>query len=155
MSCTHHYIEHLVYQYASAIDRGDFDTLGALFSQGSIIYMPGSWQIKGAKNVVNHFSKTVKIYPETGTPCTMHQVTNIDVVIDDSGKRATANAVFVVHQAVPDEPIKLICTGRYFDRFNFDGTHWYFSERRVMPEYFGDLSQHIYEEQDLSVLKSV
>lgn len=146
MTCEYRKIEHLIYQYAEAIDRGDFSILAALFKKGSISYMPSNFTVKGGASMEKHFNDTVIIYADTGTPCTMHQITNVDVSIEDSGRRASANSVFVVYQILPDAAMSIICSGRYFDRFVNENGVWHFSERKVLPEYFGDLSQHIKDE---------
>lgn len=142
-------IANLIYLYAHLVDAGDFEALGVLFEKGSIFYMPSTFQVKGGRNVTDHFSRTVKVYPETGTPCTLHQVTNVSIECPEGEGVASSNSVFTVYQFAEGQPMQLICAGRYYDRFILENTTWYFQERSVVPHYFGDLSRHILDSEPL------
>lgn len=136
-------IERLIYQYAAFIDAGDFDAIGGLFASASLVYLPMGHPITGRNKIASHFREHIIVYPETGTPCTMHQVTNVIIDIDEDGQCATANSMYNVWQCLPDEAPLLLSMGKYADRFVRSDGVWQFSERRVSPVYFGDLSRHL------------
>lgn len=143
MTNHYHCIANLIYQYANLVDAGDFEALGALFEKGRIIYMPSGFEVKGGQSMTDHFVRSVRLYPETGTPCTLHQVTNVAVDFADNDRRASASSVFTVYQFAEGQPWQTICAGRYYDQFVFDKDRWNFHERSVEPCYFGDMSRHI------------
>ena len=134
-------IERLVYQYAAYLDAGDFDALGQLLESASLTYLPMGKSLLGGKAIATHYRSTIVVYPDTGTPCTTHQVNNLMVDVD--GDKATSNALFTAWQCLVECPPIMLAMGRYSDRFaRVDGV-WQFSERRVLPQYFGDLSRHL------------
>ena len=136
-------IERLIYQYAAFMDAGDFDAVGGLFDSAALVYLPMGKPITGREKVAKHFRDHIIVFPETGTPCTMHQVSNVIIDIDHSGNFATANAMYNAWQCLPDEPPELLSMGKYADRFARRDGVWHFTERRVSPVYFGDLSRHL------------
>ena len=136
-------IERLIYQYASLIDAGDFDAVGGLFSSASLIYMPLGRPISGRDKISQHFRQQIIIYPETGTPCTLHQVSNLIIDIDSVNQTAVANSIYNAWQCLPDSEPKLLSMGRYGDRFKLIDGVWCFTERKVSPMYFGDLTGHL------------
>lgn len=145
MSCCHKAIESLIYRYGYAMDAGDFSGVGALFSRACLTYLPAGMRLKGANEIDRFLTKFIRIDPETGAPRTLHQITNVLVELDESGEYATASSVFMVFQVNAEGPLKTISMGRYADKFVLDAGVWRFAERKVLPEYFGDLSQHIIE----------
>ena len=77
-----------------------------------------------------------------GRPSTKHVITNVSVVSDGSDV-ATARSYFTVLQATPDLPLQPIIAGSYHDEFaRVDGA-WRFSDRLIIVDLVGDLSQHM------------
>ncbi len=141
-------VEALLYQYACAIDEGDFGAVGALFAHGAIATEDGTVIARGADEVRRLYETTTRIHDD-GTPRTAHITTNVQVSVDEEAGRAEAGSRFVVQQAVPaagDDPglaLQPIIAGRYHDTFVRVDGEWRFAERRMRPELFGDLSRHL------------
>jgi len=139
--CDYQAIKQLVYGYAERIDAGDFDAVAALMSTAKIVFLPSAEVLEGSQQVLAAHRSRVKIYPHTGTPCTTHYVNNLLIRLD--GDEASAQSLFTVTQAVASFPSQTIMTGRYYDRFVKESGIWRFRERKIAPEYFGDLSFHL------------
>jgi 3-phenylpropionate/cinnamic acid dioxygenase small subunit len=139
---SHHAITSLMYRYAECVDAADFDGIGALFARGRLTTrgMPGA--IEGAEAVRDLYRGTNKVHPN-GTLMTRHLTTNVIVDIDEAADRATARSSFVVFQATPKVPLQPIVAGRYRDRFERSGGEWWFAEREMGVEQFGDVSDHV------------
>ena len=133
-------IRHLIFSYARLIDAGNFEGLAALFAQGAIEGPDGSL-IQGSAAVLALYQSTTRIYPDTGTPCTHHVTTNVDIQIE--GSQASARSYFTVYQGLPDFPLQAIICGRYNDRFTRQAGAWQFDRRRMEPTLLGDLSRHL------------
>jgi hypothetical protein len=83
-------------------------------------------------------------YEDNGTPHTKHVTTNLMVNVDEEAGTATARSYFTVLQALPDSlALQPIIAGRYHDRFEKVDGAWRFSERRMLVDLVGDLSQHL------------
>ena len=50
---------------------------------------------------------------------------------------------FTVVQARPDRPPQPVLSGQYHDEFACVAGEWRFADRLILPELFGDLSQHM------------
>ncbi|TFH68812.1 nuclear transport factor 2 family protein [Gammaproteobacteria bacterium LSUCC0057] len=135
-------IEQLIYRYAESIDSGDIDGLARLFERGQVVSLPSGWQVKGYGSLKDFYLKQIIIYPSTGTPCTAHSVTNVIIDLDQSNGTALARSQFVVRQALEGEHEQVVMSGRYSDQFSCDDNGWYFTQRKILPTYFGDLSRH-------------
>lgn len=164
-------IERLVYQYAERIDAGDFAGVGGLFRHGVIVTEDSSVLAGGADEVERLYHRTTRLYEDDGTPHTKHVTTNVIIDLDGSAGRATARSYFTVFQAVTlrsgaeqpigtgaggrrrsdaggasvsaDFPLQAIIAGRYHDSFERIDSAWWFRERKMLPDLFGDLSHHL------------
>lgn len=145
-------IENLIYTYAEHIDAGDLESMSALFAHADFIDSGGKVVSTGAEEFLAIQRKAVRIYPETGTPCTKHVITNVIVEVDEPSNSATARSYFTVFQSTGDLPLQPIIAGRYLDRFECVNGHWRFRQRQTIPELIGDLSKHLLF--DLSVGRS-
>lgn len=145
---SHQHIVNLLHQYAECVDTGDFDALGMLFRFGSIEYPTAGHALRGRDAVAAFHRDTIFVYPDTGTPGTMHTVSNAIIHIDEDTATATVRSSFIVTQQLADFPHQVIATGRYFDHFKQCDEGWVFSVRKITPEYYGDLSKHLKSFQD-------
>ena len=137
-------IEALVYGYAEAIDAGDFAGVAKLFERGEITVDGDTPPVKGSAAVQKLYEHTTRIYPETGTPRTKHQCTNVVVEVDESGGTARARSYYTVLQQTPLLPLQPIIAGRYRDEFSrTENGEWHFTRRHIVVDLVGDVSQHL------------
>ena len=137
-------IEALVHGYAEAIDAGDFAGVAKLFEHGEITVDADVPPVKGSAAVQKLYAHTTRIYPETGTPRTKHQCTNLVVEVDDAAGTATARSYYTVLQQTPSLPLQPIIAGRYRDEFaRSDDGQWHFTRRHIVVDLVGDISQHL------------
>jgi len=137
-------IQNLLNRYSDAVDRGDFEAVGAMFRKADV-YFPGDTEPSVAAES-GGFGKSLhewtRVYPETGNPRTRHLCTNHIIDFDDAS-HARCRSYFVVFQAAEGFPLQAIITGSYLDRLEkVDGT-WHFTERREVVGQTGDLSAHL------------
>ena len=131
-------IEALVYRYAELLDSGDLDGVAALFEHATWRSARANVQGTGA---VRRMYDGVILY-EDGTPRTKHVITNLVIEHEDGTTRASARSYFTVLQQ-KDGTLEPIIAGRYHDRFERIDGGWRFAERIILPDLYGDLSQHM------------
>ena len=137
-------IQNLLHRYSDAVDRGDFDAVGALFRHADV-YFPGDAEpaVKaGTGDFGKHLHEWTRIDPETGNPGTRHLCTNPIIDFDDP-THARCQTYFVVFQAAEGLPLQPIITGSYHDRFEKVEGEWRYTERRETVSQTGDLSAHL------------
>ena len=131
-------IENLLYEYALRIDSGDLEGVAELFRNGRV--ETGQGDGVGYEGVLQMYRATVRMY-EDGTPRTLHQLSNLQIVQD--GDEAECQSCFCVLQALPDFPLQPIITGRYRDRVKRVDGAWEFVSKRITPLHIGDMSRHV------------
>lgn len=136
-------VERLLHTYAERIDAGDFAGVGELFTNGRIATGDGTLVAEGAAAVEALYVATTRRYEDDGTPHTKHVTTNVIVDAARGGTTATARSYFTVLQGLADFPLQPIISGRYHDTFERIHGTWWFHERRMLPEQYGDLSRHL------------
>ena len=136
-------IENLLYRYAELIDDGDLEGVARLFEHGEILAPAATSGSRGYDEVLAMYQKATRIYPDSGTPHTRHVTTNAIIEVDESAGRATARSYFTVFQSVSGFALQPIIAGRYHDVFERHAGVWRFSQRRMLPDLWGDLSQHL------------
>jgi 3-phenylpropionate/cinnamic acid dioxygenase small subunit len=135
-------IENLLYSYANAIDDGDYDAIGALFARASLADADGNALVTGSEAVTGMYNYTTFKYDD-GTPRTHHVTTNLLIEIADDELTATCQSRFTVFQKTESLPLQPIIAGRYADSFARTDGEWHFTERRMRPTLYGDLTQHL------------
>jgi hypothetical protein len=136
-------IEHIVYGYAQRIDLGDYTGVAELFAQAR--YRGGGYDdpgVEGSQAVLEILEGMVRRYDD-GTPRTKHVTTNLVIDADDEGGTATSRSYFTVLQAVKGFPLQPIISGRYHDTFARVDDEWRLTERVILCDLIGDLSQHL------------
>jgi len=141
-------IENLIYLYAERIDAGDLEGVAELFADAQILALDQEDGVRGYEEVLAMYRSSCRVYEQTGTPCTKHVTTNVIIEVDEAHHRAMARSYFTVFQAVDGFPLQPIIAGRYHDRFEKTGDGWRFRERKMLPELYGDLSQHLLFDAD-------
>jgi ketosteroid isomerase-like protein len=134
--------ESLLFEYAERIDAGDFDAVGRLFADAVITDPSGAVVARGEQAAAELFAATTRRFAD-GTPKTKHLTTNSIVELSDDGRRASVRSYFVVLQKVDGSPLQPIVAGRYHDQLELIGGRWRFRERCMLPEMFGDVSNHL------------
>lgn len=134
-------IRNLIYAYSEAVDEGNFEAVGALFSRGSLTFSPGGRVLHGASEITEFYKYAIRIDPETGTPRTVHRVYNVHILQngDEWQSRARYEVLLCPEQAEP----RLIAVGRYFDSFRVDQDECFFRARKVLNEFLDDAGEHI------------
>jgi 3-phenylpropionate/cinnamic acid dioxygenase small subunit len=135
-------IENLIYRYAELIDAGDLAAVADLFRNASIV-APDGGETRGYDAVLAMYEGATRIYPESGTPCTQHVTTNLQLTVDSEAGTARGSCYFTVFQSLPDFPLQAIIAGQYRDSFERSDEGWRFSRREMYPRLFGDLSRHL------------
>ena len=131
----------LMNEYCYLIDAADMEGFAGLFEHGTFVLQgdPGGGEtgtaamLKMLENVILYDGKTHA----------MHVMSNIQIDVDPSGERATAQSYITVFQAVPpDFPLQPIFIGHYYDSFEKAASGWRFLRREISPDLIGDLSFH-------------
>ncbi len=111
----------LMNEYCYRIDAGDREGFASLFEQGTFVLQgdPGGGDtgtaavLKMLENVILYDGKTH----------TKHVMSNVEIEIDASGDRATAQSYITVFQSVPPNfPLQAIFIGHYYDSFEKVGS---------------------------------
>jgi hypothetical protein len=69
---------------------------------------------------------------------------NSVIELTEDGREAKARSYVQVLQQLPDFPLQIISTGRYYDRFVEEKGMWRFDERIGVANLKGDLSRHVH-----------
>ena len=136
----HHAIEKLIAAYAELVDDGDFEGVARLLADATFTGSAGS--VSGRAAIEKMLRDNLIVYDD-GTPQTKHLITNLAIEADEQAGTAVARSYFTVLQAVPDQSLQPIVSGRYFDRFERRAGQWRFVERRVRTDLVGDVSRHL------------
>ena len=128
----------LIHEYAFRLDAGDLDGVAALFANAELTSTRHDRVRRGAAEARGLYDSVV-LYDD-GTPRTMHQLTNVTVVVDDD--TASARCYFTVLQ-VTRLGLHPVLGGEYRDRFARTASGWEFRARCFVPILFGDLSEHM------------
>jgi 3-phenylpropionate/cinnamic acid dioxygenase small subunit len=136
-------IANLVFRYAEAVDAGDFELVGRLFAHATYRAQAGGavHAVEGAEAVTAQMVATTRRYDD-GTPRTRHQTTNLIIEVDDDRRLAACRSYFCVLQVVGGG-LQPIIAGRYHDRLERVDDAWRFTDRLILPDLFGDLSEHL------------
>ncbi len=133
-------ITRLVYAYAERLDRGDLDGVAELFRHAT-------WRSSMRADVLQGVEQTRRAYDNVilydGVPRTLHLITDLVVTWAPGADVATSRCNFTVVQARPGRPPQPVLSGRYHDEFACVAGEWRFADRLILPELFGDLSQHM------------
>jgi ketosteroid isomerase-like protein len=130
----------LIHAYARRLDAGDLDGVAALFEHATWRSTLTGSVLRGT-NEVRAVYDGVHLYD--GSPRTKHVITNLDIALEPAANHATAECYFTVLQGiVPGEPIQIILSGRYVDRFEKEDGRWRFSDRLFVADLIGDQRRH-------------
>ena len=131
-------IETLIYTYCERIDLGDFEGVGRLFEHAT--YGEAGKQLRGGPGLADGLRRGLRLH--AGFPRTKHMTTNVEVAAGEGPDSASAKSYFAVYQATPRMPLQAIAAGRYHDRFERVDGSWRFTDRLILLDQPGDLSEH-------------
>jgi 3-phenylpropionate/cinnamic acid dioxygenase small subunit len=131
----------LLARYAEAIDAGDFAGVGALLAEAELLDEHGNRIAAGAEQIQALYEATTLRHAD-GTPMTAHVITNtiVDVV---SADELELRSRFVVFQGTDTLALQPVVVGRYVDRVARRADGWCFVRRTMVPERWGDVSEHL------------
>jgi len=129
-------ITDMMFRYAEFFDTGRFDEFAALFEHGK-------WHKAeaGATAARAWIDDNVQLYD--GLTRTKHVTTNVVVDVDEIAGTAEATAYVTIFQALPDFPLQPIFAGRYQDRLTRIDGRWWWVQRSVVGDLYGDISRHV------------
>lgn len=138
----YHAIQNLVYRYCDYLDWGDFNAMAQLFSRADVYLGAADQPIRSdAAALEAMYRDYVRIYSDA-TPRTRHVTTNL-IVEDRGAEQAWAQSYITVFQSTDSLSLQPIIGGRNLDVFKKVDGCWYFSERRIENDMWGDLSRHL------------
>ena len=129
-------ISDMMFRYAELFDTGQFDEFAALFEHGR-------WHKAepGAAAARAWIEDNVQLYD--GQTRTKHVTTNVVVDVDEGDGTARATAYVTIFQALPDFPLQPIFAGRYQDELRRIDGRWWWTNRAVVGDLYGDISHHV------------
>jgi len=132
-------VSRLVYDYCEFFDTGNFDAFAALFAHGT--WFMTRDEGPGAGPVKAWLDANILLYHNE--PCTRHVTTNLVVEVARDLQTAAARSYITIFQCLPDFAYQPIFGGRYRDTFRLLDGRWWFDDRGVIPDLFGDMSRHV------------
>lgn len=141
-------ITNLIYRYGRLVDDGDFAGVGELLAHALVTDASGRLELRGADAVRRLYEHTTRLYPETGTPRTLHVITNPIVEVDEDEGSATCDSRYVVWQRTGSLPLQAIVCGHYHHELERVEGRWRISHHRFFVDLVGDVSQHLLVEID-------
>ena len=131
----------LLARYAELIDAGDFDGVGRLLGDAVLRDADGSVIATGADEITAIYVGTTRRHAD-GTPLTAHVITN--VIVEALGPdELEMRSRFTVLQCTDTLPLQPVVAGRYVDRLTRTAEGWRFVERTMIPQFWGDVSEHL------------
>ena len=131
----------LMNEYCYRIDAGDKAGFARLFEHGTFVLRGDSGEGDSGIAAILEMLENVILYD--GKTHTKHIMSNIQIDVDESGEKASAQSYITVFQAAPpDFPLQAIFIGHYYDSFNKVSSGWRFTRREISPDLLGDLSFH-------------
>lgn len=134
-------ITNLLYRYAELIDAADFDGLGELLADCTLLDGQSGTVLAAGKTAIRAFFAGGVIVHADGTLRTKHVTANPIIEID--GDAAAVRSMYTVLQATESLPLQAVIAGRYHDSFVREASGWRFRERRYFADLVGDLSGHL------------
>ena len=134
-------IQNLLHRYCELQDAADFVGVSELFRY-STYRVQGGPTSHGYDEVYALKTRHDQTHAD-GSLRTKHVTTNTIIEIDDDARTASTRSYFIVLQATEVLPLQVVIAGRYLDTFELVDGAWRFTDRLIISELIGDLSQHI------------
>ncbi|CAB4745592.1 unannotated protein [freshwater metagenome] len=131
----------LLARYGEAIDAGDFEGLAELLSDAELLDESGNRIAQGKAEILALYSAMTLRHAD-GTPLTAHVITT--VIVESAGTDTLQmRSRFTVFQATDSLPLQAVVVGRYRDTLTRLQGEWRFTQRVMMPQAWGDVSEHL------------
>ena len=131
----------LLARYAELIDAGDFEGVGRLLGDAVLRDEDGTEIATGAEAIASLYRATTRRHDD-GTPRTSHVITN--VIVEAHGpEELEVRSRFTVLQCTDTLPLQPVVAGRYVDRLVRTDDGWRFADRTMIPQFWGDVSEHL------------
>jgi hypothetical protein len=128
----------LVHSYAILLDQGDMDAVATLFEHSTWRAEPGDTVLRGSAEVRPVYEQ---LRVPAGGPRTKHLLSNLTVDVESGASTASSHCYWTVLQNVrAGEPITIIFSGQYTDKFEKADGRWHFSDRLITTDLTGDIS---------------
>jgi hypothetical protein len=128
----------LVHSYAIVLDEGDMDAVAALFEHSTWRAEPGDTVLRGSAEVRPVYAQ---LEVPAGGPRTKHLLSSLTVNVEPGAPTASSHCNWTVLQNVrAGEPITIIFSGQYTDKFEKADGKWHFSDRLITTDLTRDLS---------------
>ncbi|MFD4467217.1 nuclear transport factor 2 family protein [Rhodococcus sp. NPDC058505] len=141
-------VRDLIFAYSHLIDRGELESVAALFADARYGRcdgdgVPAGDPIERDRAAVHHAIESfVRMHGAPPSPRTKHVTTNVRVTVAENNSEASAVSYVTVLQGTTDLPLQPILTGRYFDRFECVDGGWRFTQRLCCIDHTGNLTEH-------------
>ncbi|MGZ4797956.1 MAG: nuclear transport factor 2 family protein [Acidimicrobiia bacterium] len=132
-------IRALIHEYAERLDAGDLEGVALLFEHATWRTAARPEVLRGSEQVRTAYAGVI-LYD--GIPRTRHVISNVSIV-HAGAPIAAARCYFTVLQAVSGFELQPILAGRYHDEFEQVDGEWRFTDRLILPDLVGDLSNHM------------
>ena len=120
-------IERLIADYSAYLAARDFESYGALFSDGAFLGPDGQVIASGAEQIESLVRSFLGGNRET---VTRHLVTNTRIDIADDGQTAQAESFLTTIDAEPGGKAEIFRLALYKDHFRKRGEKWTFASRQ-------------------------
>jgi hypothetical protein len=131
-------IRNLLYRYCEMIDSGDVDGLVELFADAVVSGFGATREWRGRDEIRAMYSSGDRRERTSGGRATKHITTNALIEVDDVAGTATSRSYWVLLVSTsPNDPIRPVLAGRYYDEFaRIDGV-WRFIKREYLVDLTG------------------
>jgi hypothetical protein len=122
------------------VDAADFDCVGELFSEATLLDPEGREIARGPGAVADFYRRTVVLYD--GSPRTEHVTGDPVIKVDEEAGTATSESTYVVHLDIDGQRVR-VAAGRYSDRFARADGRWRFTQRQFFLDETREISKHV------------
>ena len=141
MSSDQRQIANLLHRYCELVDTAQFETLGQLMVQCTLLDAEENLIARG-KEIGQFYQKIIRVNPDSEIPNTLHVAHGLK--IKRSEQDAVCDAKFFVLQKISSGDVSVIISGNYHSEFKLSEGKYQFSKHQITPTFMGDLSEHLY-----------
>jgi hypothetical protein len=123
-------IERLTLHWSRLLDRGLYDELPALFTEGGVYILHGKWDLRGREQIKTHYGER-----KAGDHTARHSSTNLRLTIDSPDQVHGTGLLTVYRHEGSGMGTTVPGSIQDFEDIYVRGAdqHWLFAERRLTP----------------------